>query len=102
MTFPRLFAFLAIPALCGCGSRAQPPSQGFHLEVTHPAPFATYLRISPGEAGGDLPTMTQMRSVGFSNYLRARTGCALNTARPVSALGNQHTPSAYMVPISCP
>lgn len=102
MTSIRLFALLAVLILPACAERAQTPTRGYHLDLTHPSPFATYMRVSPGASGGDLPTMTQMRTMGFSNYMRARTGCAVNTAQPVSALGNAHAPSAYMVPISCP
>jgi hypothetical protein len=93
---------MAFMTLAACGAQ-QDVSRGmaYHLDITHPAPHASFLRIAPAAGSEGLPDKAQIKSPHFSQYLRARTGCVVNPSYPATALGDPAMPAAYMVPISC-
>ena len=90
--------------LAGCsgGTRNSVPDSGsYNLAFSDPAPYSTYLKVSAAVPGTRLPGVRYMKSRRFSNYLTSQTGCAVNTAYPISVLGSKKAPSGYMVPVSC-
>lgn len=95
-------ALLAAMALAACGGRAEVSrSLAYDLDITHPTPNATFLRIAPVAGATRFPGLGQIESPRFSHYLRRRTGCVVNPAYPVAVLGDRRMPAAYVVPITC-
>lgn len=90
-------------ALAACGATPEaPPARAFDLIVLHPSPQSTYLQVTPGAGGGPLPPPQQMLTGNFARYLRATTGCTLDTTTPVAVMGNRTVPAGYLVPVICP
>lgn len=103
MTVAKLAVSVSVFVLGGCaGAPTSPVTRGYDLELTHPAPYATFIQVSPGHSGAPLPRMKEIASPQFSLYLRRQTGCVRDTARPPEALGSKTVPAAYMVPVMCP
>lgn len=95
-------AVMLMVMLAGCaGHQTRQGATSFYLDVSHPSPRSSYLRIGPGFAGAPLPQPGQIESAGFSRYLRRLTGCVVNPAYPVRTLGHAAAPAGYMVPVSC-
>jgi len=99
MTKAPYLAFLVVAA-CGAGPDSA-ALRSYDLQITHPAPNATFLRIAPGASATRLPKLSQIESPHFSQYLRQRTGCVVNPSYPVTVLGDERMPAAYMVSILC-
>jgi hypothetical protein len=92
---------LALLSACGASDDA-PQYKSFDLELAHPSPYATFLRVTPGSRGADLPRLRQVESKAFAEYLRAATGCVPDSMRPTHVVGSKRMPAGYMVPITCP
>jgi len=97
---PTICIVCLLLAACSPAS-VEPQYRGFDLHLHHPSHYATYMMVSPGIQGADLPKPREIESRAFSEYLRAETGCVLNSAQDVTPLGSRQTPAGYMVPIVC-
>ncbi|MFK7938351.1 MAG: hypothetical protein AB8B82_03160 [Roseovarius sp.] len=103
MTFAKLFFSASVFVVGGCmGVPSSPGARGFDLTLSHPAPFATYIQVSPGASGAALPSAREIASPQFSLYLHRVTGCARDTQRPAEPMGGRAAPAGYMVPVVCP
>ena len=103
MDLVRLFLGSSVAIVAGCASAPDPQvSRSYDLAFTHPAPYATYLQVTPGSPGAALPDPQDIVSPEFSLYLRKATGCVLDRSRPAAAIGGKTVPAGYMVPTSCP
>lgn len=93
---------LSTVAFSGCSQDPSAPQfRSYDLTLTHPAPYATYVEVSPGERGADLPRLRELDSVAFSQYLRESTGCVYDSNRSIFPLGSKRVPAGYIVPIRC-
>jgi len=87
---------------CGCAEQSQSPQfRSYDLTLTHPAPYSTYIQVSPGTRAADLPRFREMDSVAFSKYLRESIGCVYDDTRGIHPIGSKKTPAGYIVPIRC-
>jgi hypothetical protein len=103
MSFAKLLFSSSVLILGGCmGAPGNKVTRGYDLELTHPAPYATFIQVSPGHVGAPLPRVEEIKSPQFSLYLRRQIGCVRDTARPPEPLGGKRVPAAYMVPVVCP
>lgn len=104
MTWTRPVLPAAALALSACAAAGPPAAQfrNYDLDLSHPAPNATYLMVAPGALDADLPKPRQIKSRGFSRYLREATGCVIDPGYPATAIGDPKVPAAYMVPVVCP
>ncbi|MEM9498412.1 MAG: hypothetical protein AAGA28_10860 [Pseudomonadota bacterium] len=101
-----LLSFLGAASLaaCGPGVGADPAAQRFRsydLKITHPAPYATFVAISPGAPGAPMPKLRHLGSRDFSRYLMARTGCTVDPHHAAEVIGDPRVPAGYMVPVRC-
>ncbi len=104
MTYAKIFfssAVFIVGACSGAPDVSRSTTTTYQLQLSHPAPYATYIQVLPESTGAPLPTPEQITSPDFSVYLRRMTGCVRDTRRPTEALGSPQVPSGYMVPISC-
>jgi len=102
MRVTRLILIPMAVALSACGASPETPQMGaFDLNLTHPSPNATYIRVAPGAGGAGLPLPQQILTPEFSAYLRQQTGCVRDASRPTALLGSRAMPAGYMVPITC-
>ena len=93
---------LALVAVTGCAQpEAEPTFRSFDLEVSHPSPHSTFVAVTPGGRGAQLPRVRQLNSKDFNTYLRDLTGCAVDQGRHTYILGHKKAPAGYMVPITC-
>lgn len=96
-------AALALAACSVSPQPTQPPQfRSFDLKLTHPSPNSTYLLVTPGLRGGDLPRPRQIESRGFARYLRNTTGCAVDPSVPPTVMGDARMPAGYIIPVLCP
>ena len=103
MRLARHIVYPALFAVTACGSASDEPRfRSYDLKLTHPSPYSTYMSVSPGARGADLPRLRHIGSRGFSEYMRDSTGCVVDTSRPASVMGHKRMPAGYMVPIMCP
>lgn len=100
----RWLAALACAGLTpACGSPPVEPAafRSYDLQVTHPAPYATYVAVAPGATGARLPRLRELNSRAFNRYLMARIGCSVDPHVDTHVVGDPRVPAGYMVPISC-
>ncbi|MFD1157040.1 hypothetical protein [Roseovarius aestuarii] len=103
MLSARHILFSAIAALAACAEAPEEPAfRAFDLELTQPSPYANYLSVAPGARDAALPRPGQIKSRGFSRYLREKTGCVVDSSRMTATLGSRKMPAGYMVPVICP
>ena len=89
--------------LAGCAEAPEEPQFRAHdLELSHPAPYANYISVAPGTFDAALPRPRQIKSRGFSRYLREKTGCVMDHSRDMAVLGHKTMSAGYMVPMVCP
>lgn len=102
MTFGGYLGFFGAIALAACGNtNAEPQFRSFDLNLVHPSQKSTYISVTPGSQNADLPRVRLLKSKDFSEYLRAKTGCAVDQSRATYVIGQKRAPAGYMVPINC-
>ncbi|MEM6577455.1 MAG: hypothetical protein AAF678_03110 [Pseudomonadota bacterium] len=102
--FLRSMVGLALAGLASaCGQQAvdQAAFRGYDLQVTHPAPYSTYVAVAPGTRGARLPRLRELNSRAFNRYLMAEIGCSVDPHIDTHVVGDPRVPAGYMVPISC-
>ncbi len=103
MVTARLFAALLCLMLTACAETPEEPQFRAHdLELRHPSKYANYISVAPGTYDAALPRPRQIKSRGFSRYLREATGCVMDPSRDMAVLGHKTMPAGYMVPVVCP
>lgn len=101
--FRHVALLLLVPMFAtGCAQETDVPQfRSYDLTLTHPAPYATYIQVSPGARGEDLPRFRELDSRAFSEYLRDSIGCVYDGNREIVTLGSKRVPAGYVVPITC-
>ncbi len=93
---------LAVAVTAGCAQKSDEPQfRSYDLSLIHPAPYATYIQVSPGSRSADLPRLRELDGRDFSRYLRESTGCVYDSNREIFPLGSKRAPAGYIVPIKC-
>ena len=96
------YLLAALIIASGCGQKSEAPQfRSFDLKLTHPAPYSTYIQVSPGSRDAALPRFSQLDNKSFSEYLRESIGCVYDDNRSVHTLGSKRAPAGYMVPVRC-
>lgn len=94
--------FIIALVAAGCTRRdGEPQFRSYDLELTHPAPYATYIQVAPGFKSAELPRLGELDSVEFSEYLRESIGCVYDDTRDIFPLGSKRVPAGYIIPIRC-
>lgn len=102
MKFGRCLGFFGAIALAACGTTdSEPQFRSFDLNLVHPSQKSTYIGVTPGSPKADLPRVRHLKTKDFSEYLRAKTGCAVDQSRATYVIGQKRAPAGYMVPINC-
>lgn len=102
MTLGKYLAFFGAIALVGCGhTETEPQFRSYDLNLVHPSQKSTYIGVTPGSAKADLPRLRHLKTRDFSEYLRDKTGCAVDRSRATYVIGQKRAPAGYMVPINC-